>query len=373
MNDTQLRLATARQALAALEAEALVVTQAHNRRYLTAFTGSAGIVVITADQARFLADSRYLQQAARQAEGYAVVPVRVRYQDSLQEVLRDLGVTRVAFEAEHLTVAELGRWRESMEGIEWLPSAGLVERQRMVKTAEEIALIRQAAELADAAMAHVQATLRPGRTEAQVAWDIERFLREQGAEGMAFAPIVAAGENGALPHHHPGQRVIQAGEPIVVDLGARLNGYNSDLTRTFSLGPARDADYPRVFDLVAAANLKAQAGIRAGVTGTAADTLAREMIKEAGYGDEFGHSLGHGVGLDVHEGPRLSFVPPESTLEPGNVVTIEPGVYLPDRFGVRIEDLVVVQATGVEVLSQGPQGGGARVTAQRRASRSPRP
>lgn len=336
-------------------AEALVITQAHNRRYLTAFTGSAGIAVITADQARFLADSRYFRQAERQAVGYEVELVRVRYQDSLQEVLTDLGVTRVAFEAEHLTVAELGRWEENMPTVEWLSSTGLVERQRMVKTPEEITLIRRAAELADAAMAHVQSTLRPGLTEAQVAWDIERFLREQGAEGMAFAPIVAAGENGALPHHHPGQRVIQAGEPIVVDLGARLNGYNSDLTRTFSLGPARDGDYARIFGLVAEANLRSQAGIRAGVSGTMADALARDLIKEAGFGDEFGHSLGHGVGLDVHEGPRLSFVPPENTLEAGNVVTIEPGIYLPDRFGVRIEDLVVVRADGVEVLSRAPK------------------
>jgi Xaa-Pro aminopeptidase len=209
--------------------------------------------------------------------------------------------------------------------------------------------------VADAALAHVVSTSRAGQTEAVVAWRVEQFLRGAGAEGLAFTTIVAAGENGALPHHSAGDRVIQEGEPIVVDLGARLQGYNSDLTRTFSIGPAKDPDYRRVYDLVASANDTARAGIRAGMTGEAADALARDLIRSAGFGEEFGHSLGHGVGLNVHEGPRLSFVPPEVVLQSGNVVTVEPGIYLAGRFGVRIEDLVLVGENGVEVLSRAPK------------------
>jgi Xaa-Pro aminopeptidase len=354
MTDTELRLATVRADLAGLAADALVIGQEHNRRYLTGFTGSAGLVVVTADAALLLADSRYVEQAAREAAGFEVVKVPGRFQDTLGERLKALGVAKVAFEAEHVTVAELKRWQEGLPDLAFMPATGIVERQRAVKTPAELGAIRRAAALADAAMGHVMATVRPGQTEAEVAWAIERFLREQGAEGLAFPPIVAAGENGALPHHHPGQRVIAAGEPIVVDLGACLDGYNSDLTRTFSIGPARDADYGAVFAIVAGASAAAQAALRPGLTGLAADAVARDRIKAAGFGEQFGHSLGHGVGLNVHEGPRLSFVPPESELAAGNVVTVEPGIYLSGRFGVRIEDLVVIHDQGVEVLSQAP-------------------
>jgi Xaa-Pro aminopeptidase len=355
MNEVEGRLAAVGAALAALEVEAIVITQEHNRRYLTGFSGSAGIVVVTPGSARLLADTRYYEQAAEEATAYEVVKVTSRYQDTLASTLGELGVQQAAFEAEHLTVAELGRWQEGMPGIGWHSSSGVVEALRAVKSDSELAAIRRAAVLADSAMAHVEATARPGMTERALAWEIERFLRQNGAEGLAFPPIVAAGENSALPHHSPGERVIGAGEPIVVDLGARVDGYHSDLTRTFSIGPARDPDYEAVYAIVLDANRLATAGIRAGLGGVAADALARDHIASAGYGEAFGHSLGHGVGLNVHEGPRLSFVPPETTLVAGNVVTIEPGIYLPGRFGVRIEDLAVVGDAGVDVLSQAPR------------------
>jgi Xaa-Pro aminopeptidase len=365
MTDTAARLAALRSDLAGLGAEALVITQEHNRRYLTGFTGSAGLVVITATAARLLADARYVEQASREAAGFEVVRVTGRFQDSLAEQLKDLGVKKAAFEAEHVTVAELKRWQESLPAVTFEPVTGQIERQRAVKTPAELDAIRQAAALADAAMAFVAQTIRPGQTEAEMAWSIERFLREHGADGLAFPPIVAAGENGALPHHRPSTRVIQAGEPIVVDLGARLNGYNSDLTRTFCIGPATDPEYAQVFDVVVSANEAARRALRPGMTGLAVDSVARDHIKAAGYGDHFGHGLGHGVGLNVHEGPRLTFVPPESSILAGNVVTVEPGIYLSGRFGVRLEDLVAIHATHVEVLSRAPKvavippGGGA--------------
>jgi Xaa-Pro aminopeptidase len=351
MSEVTQRIDMVRRQLPELDIEALVITQEANRRYVTDFTGSAGVVVLTPTEARLLIDFRYQEQAEKQAQAYTLAKVPSRYQDSMAEVLTELGVTRVGFEAEHLSVAELARWTELLPSVTWVSTSGVVEAGRAVKSASELAAIRRAAALADAAMAHVQATVRPGQTEAEVAWSVEKFMRDAGADGLAFATIVGAGENGALPHHSPGGRQIQAGEPIVVDLGARLDGYHSDLTRTFCIGPAQDPDYQRVYDIVAAANLTAAKGIKAGMTGMAADSLARELIKAEGFGENFGHGLGHGVGLNIHEGPRLSFVPPEVELEVGNVVTIEPGIYLPGRFGVRTEDLAVIGPDGVEVLS----------------------
>lgn len=355
MSDTTQRIENLRRQLPELGIDALVITQEANRRYVTDFTGSAGVVVLTPTEARLLVDFRYLEQAERQAPEYALVKVPSRYQDTMAEVLVELGLNRVGFEAEHLSVAELARWTERLPEVTWVSTAGVVEAGRAVKSAAELAAIRRAAALADAAMAHVQATIRPGQTEAEVAWSVEKFMRDAGAEGLAFATIVGAGENGALPHHSPGARVIRAGEPIVVDLGARLAGYHSDLTRTFCIGPAQDPDYERVYDIVAEANLTAVKGIKAGMSGLAADSLARDLIKAEGFGENFGHGLGHGVGLNIHEGPRLTFVPPEVPLSVGNVVTIEPGIYLPGRFGVRTEDLAVIGPDGVEVLSHAPK------------------
>jgi Xaa-Pro aminopeptidase len=187
--------------------------------------------------------------------------------------------------------------------------------------------------------------------ENELAWELEKFMRERGAEGLAFPIIVGSGTNSALPHHATGDKPIEAGEPIVVDMGAAIDGYNGDLTRTFSLGPAVDPDYESVYAIVAEANQAAAGGIRAGVTGRDADALARSVIEDAGYGEAFGHGLGHGVGLNVHEMPRLSPAAGEAQLRAGMVITIEPGIYLPGRFGVRIEDLAVVREDGIEFLS----------------------
>jgi len=345
------RLQRVRGDMLAASLDALIVSEAGNRRWLTGFTGSAGWPVVLSDDAFLLTDSRYFEQVEREAPEFRLERFSANPLKRLSELLLEQGVSRAGFERETLTVGQFESLRKHGPGVEWSPTSGLVEFHRAVKTDEEIERIRSAEILSDRAMAHAAETVRPGMTEAELAWALERYMRENGAEAMAFPIIVAAGENGSLPHHSPSDRPIDAGEPIVIDLGARVDGYNGDLTRTFSLGEATDRDYRHVFEVVTEANRVASAGIRPGVTGREADELARAVIGDAGYGEFFGHGLGHGVGLNVHEAPRLGPAADDSPLREGMVVTVEPGIYLPGRFGVRIEDLVVVRGDGVEVVS----------------------
>jgi Xaa-Pro aminopeptidase len=262
----------------------------------------------------------------------------------------------VGFEAAYLScrgyrrlayaVAEAG-WQ-----VEWLPQDGLVEDLRERKAPAEVAAIREALRLTEQVFEEVAALLAPGLTERQVAWEIERRLRERGSEGLAFPPIVAAGKNSARPHHHLTDYAIQAGEPIIIDMGGRLHGYCADLTRTLILGEPT-ARFREIYTLVRQAQARAEAGITAGMNSLDADALAREMITQAGYGEAFGHSLGHGVGLAVHEAPSLSPHKDRATeLKPGSIVTVEPGIYLPDWGGIRLEDMVLVRSEGAEVLTR---------------------
>lgn len=349
------RLSSVQADLARHALAALVVSHANNRRYLTGFTGSAGLLVVMPDTAYLLADSRYYEQAAREAPH--VVLERAGYETlpRLADVLARHDARKVGFEAGAVTVQQLKEMREKVPGVEWMATTGIVERHRTIKAPDEIDAIRRAIDISDRAMAHAWEVVRPGMTEADLAWALEVYMREHGADGMAFDIIVGAGENGALPHHRAGQRVIHAGEPIVVDMGARLGGYHSDITRTFCIGEARDPDYARVYDIVDAANRAAIAGARPGMTGKEVDALGRDVIVAAGFGEQFGHSLGHGVGLDVHEGPRVGFLSADAKLEAGMVFTVEPGIYLPGRFGVRIEDIVVLREDGAEVLTRAPK------------------
>lgn len=344
------RLARIRAALAEHEIDALVVEQPENRRYLSGFTGSAGRLVVSPEAAHLVTDSRYYERVEREAPDVTLVQGPKPF-DALAELLDQLGVTRAGFEADYVTVGILRKLEASGEGRSWLPTQGAVEALRERKSEDEVAVLRRAIELADRVMEHAWQILRPGMTEAELAWALERWLREHGAEAVAFDIIVGAGENGALPHHSPGDRPIALGDGIVIDLGARLEGYHSDLTRSFSFGPPGDPDYERVWQVVADANRAAAEALRPGMTGREVDGVARKIIADAGYGEAFGHGLGHGVGLQIHEGPRLSPLASERPLQAGNVVTLEPGVYLPGRFGVRIEDIALVTSDGCEILS----------------------
>ncbi len=351
MTEQHNRRQALRLRLQELELDAFVVHQAENRRYLTGFTGTAGLPVITPTAAWLLVDGRYDERARREAPDITVVRIGAAAYETLQQCLTEVQARRVGFEADTVSVSELQRLTEHLPDVEWVATTAEVEKLRAVKSEAEIERLRAAAALTDEALAFACQHARPGMTEGELAWAIEVFLREHGAEALAFETIVASGPNAALPHHQSGDRPLAVGEPIIIDLGARVHGYCGDLTRTFSLGPAADPLYLSVYEIVERANRQAIAGLRPGVTTAELDALARGVIEAAGYGDRFVHGLGHGVGLQVHELPRLGPVTPAATLHAGMVVTIEPGIYLPERFGVRIEDLVVIRDHGAQVLS----------------------
>ncbi|MEJ2207540.1 MAG: Xaa-Pro peptidase family protein [Anaerolineae bacterium] len=347
------RLEKLRNSMAEGELDAMLVTQPENRRYLSGFTGSAGTLVITPDQAILITDFRYYEQVARQAPEFELARIRTKLADLLPGLLQDLGVARLGFESQHLTVDQYRELTDATGDVEWQATKEMVERLRAVKEEDEVEALRRSAALTDAAFAHLLSVIQPGMTETQAAWEIEAYMRSHGASKVAFDLIVAAGPNGALPHARPGTHIIQEGEPIVCDIGCVIDGYCSDMTRTFCLGQP-EAHYLEVWQIVLRAQEAAEAAIEPGMTAVEADALARRVIEQAGYGEQFGHGLGHGVGLAIHEKPRASRLSDE-VLEADMSLTVEPGIYLPGEFGVRIEDLVMIRPGGVEVLSQSPK------------------
>jgi Xaa-Pro aminopeptidase len=353
------RLAALRNLLSSQNVDALLVCGPENRRYLSGFSAEDpdwGLLLITQAAALLITDFRYQIWAQQEAAAFRIEVYRQTLGDSLAELLKELGVRRLGFEAAHLSYRQYQRLSAAAatQGlrVEWEPLEGLVEELRETKAPDELAAMRRALELSELVLRRVAAALAPGKTERQVAWEIEKGLREGGAEALAFPPIVAAGTNGASPHHQPGDRVIEAGEPIIIDMGARVNGYCADLTRTYLLGPP-DERFQEIYTLVRQAQARAETGLRAGMDTLTGDALAREVIAEAGYGEAFGHSLGHGVGLTVHENPSLNPNPERRTLlKSGSVLTVEPGIYLADWGGVRLENMVLLQPQGAEVLNR---------------------
>ena len=339
------------EALGGAGVEALVVTDLLNVRYLTGFTGTNALCVVGPGLRLFVTDFRYLEQAAEQVDaGWE----RLQGRQELLEAVRDRLPARLGFEDGHVTVRRHGKLGELLgEGVELVPAGPLVEGLRAVKEPEELDRIRAAAALADAMYEHLCAIGLVGRTEREVVLDLEAEMRRRGAE-PSFPTIVASGPHGALPHASPRDERIEAGTLVVVDLGCLLDGYCSDCTRTFATGRLSD-EARAVYDLVLDAQERSLAAVRAGAEEREVDAVARGAIEEGGHGERFGHGLGHGVGLEIHEAPRLSPTA-DGRLEAGNVVTVEPGVYVPGSFGVRIEDLVVVRDDEPEVLSAFPKG-----------------
>lgn len=351
------RLDKFRTVMTDIELDGFLVTQPENRCYLSGFTGSSGILIITADKQALATDSRYYEQVRQQCPGWELIEVGYNFVGSMLEILRELelGGRRVGFEAGYISVSTLHAWERVVQGrLILVHTDGAVETLRMQKDAQEINQIKQAVSLADEALAHIVRWMQPGMTELEVAWELESYMRTHGASTMSFEPIVASGPNSAKPHARPTDRPLQKGEPITMDFGCVVGGYCSDLTRTICLGDPTDDKYMAIWETVLHAQQAAIGGAKAGLTGEAVDQIAREIVAEAGYGDNFGHGLGHGVGLAVHEGPRYSYTYPHD-VPAGAVMTIEPGIYLPDWGGVRIEDMVVVRAEGVEVLTQAPK------------------
>ncbi|MEA2220377.1 MAG: Xaa-Pro aminopeptidase [Solirubrobacteraceae bacterium] len=332
------------------ELDVLVVSNVVNVRWLTGFTGSNALALVGTNQRRFITDFRYLTQAADELDELWEREIATELLRRAVEGLPGDRPLRLGFDDAHLTVKQHAQLVELVpEGVELVPAGGILEAQRAVKDMAEVDAIRAAARLADAALEEVLVAGLVGRTERDVALDIEIAMRRRGAQGVSFPPIVAAAEHGALVHAQPRDVQIPAGTLVVVDWGAMLDGYASDCTRTFATGELDPRDRA-VYDLVALAQLEALDAVRPGPTGKEVDAVARAIIEQAGHGEHFGHGLGHGVGLEVHEGPRLS-KQGDDALAAGNVVTIEPGVYVPGAVGVRIEDLVLVTEDGHEVLS----------------------
>ena len=331
------------------EVDRLLVTNLVNVRYLTGFGGTNGACLCGAEERVFLTDFRYTERAAAEVEGWEVVAVGGDWYAGIAERLG--GST--GFEDDNLTVRALARLEDQLPaGAELVPCGGAVERLRRVKDGPELEAIAAAARLADEVYLFATERGLRGRTEHDVAAAAVARMRELGAE-PSFPPIVAGGPNGALPHAEPGGREIGAGELVVFDMGAELDGYCSDCTRTFATGEVGGAA-AEVYDLVRTAQRAALDAVEAGAEGRAVDAVAREIIDAAGHGERFGHGLGHGVGMEVHEAPRLS-ARSDDVIETGEVVTIEPGVYLPGELGVRIEDLVTVTADGCRNLSGLPK------------------
>ena len=347
------------RALASADVDALIVTSLTNIRYLTGFTGSAAMLAVTAERATLTTDGRYRTQAAEQvaASGLAdSVEIVIGGAEAQREaVLAAVGeIERVGLEADHMTWAQATAWTERL-GRAPVATSGLIEALREVKDAGEIDRMRHAASIADDALAEVlplmSSTGTEPITESEFALALDSAMRQRGAESVAFETIVASGENSAKPHHHPSERTIMVGDPVVVDFGATFEGYRSDMTRTFVVGGEPTGDLKVIFDLVATSQAAGVAAVRPGVTAGSVDDVCRGVIAAGGMAERFEHSTGHGVGLDIHEMPWVA-AQGTAILEAGTVVTVEPGVYVAGVGGVRIEDTLVVTENGAEALTR---------------------
>jgi Xaa-Pro aminopeptidase len=326
-------------------AEDIAKTIGANRRYLSGFSGSMGHLLITRDQAIIAVDFRYYEQAERESPNFRLFQASTGMATWLPQLISEGGLAgqKLGFESQGLTYGMFRSLKTAIEALpesdrpDLVPTDNIVESLRVIKEPDEIEAVARAVALGDAAFEHVAAKIQPGWTEKQVAWEIEKYAREHGAEGLSFPTIVAAGPWGAMPHAQPRDHVIQEGDGVVIDMGVNLEGYMSDLTRTIVVGKPDDK-FKEIYDIVLAAQLTAEEMAREGMTGSEVHLIAHKVIEEAGYGENFGHGLGHGVGLQVHESPRVSRTS-EDVLREGMIFTVEPGIYLQGWGGIRIEDM----------------------------------
>jgi Xaa-Pro aminopeptidase len=349
------RLAAVGALLTREQLDGLLVCGAANIRYLCGFSGSSGMLFVSQTDRVLITDYRYTAQAA--AEVGRVARVLIEEQSLWQGLWQQLAAmpsVRVAgFESAHLIHRDFQRLLESGARWQWRPTMGLIEVLREKKDDVEVEHIREAVKCAEAALELTVSRVRAGMSEMEIAGVLESSLRQMGSEDYAFPTIIASGPNAAMPHARPTNRILRSGELLLIDFGARVGGYCSDITRTFIAGKP-DSRQQEVHDVVRLANERASAAVRPGMAGRDADRLARGYIEDRGFGEWFGHSLGHGIGLEVHEAPRLARTA-ETALAEGAVVTVEPGIYLPEWGGVRIEDDVHLGAAGVEVLTRFPR------------------
>jgi Xaa-Pro aminopeptidase len=358
------RLTRLRLAMAEAQCPAILVSQPESRRYLSGYGAkdlpprdSAGYLLITEDRQLLLTDPRTEEQAAVEAPDFErrIAGPTTRMRDLLREVAAELRLSRIGFEANHLPYGLWEHFGEALDGVASLePAPSLIDRIRMVKDPDEVAVLRAAIELNDAAFAHLARGLAVGQTEAELAWEMERFVRTNGGDGLAFDPITVGGPNTAVPHAVPSDRPIREDELVLFDIGSKVRGYCSDMTRTLCVESAAPRLH-EIWHVVRDAQLAAKDAVQPGMTGAAVDAVARDVIERAGYGEAFLHGLGHGIGLEVHEPPWITRTRGDDVLTPGMVFTIEPGIYLQGLGGVRIEDIVLLTERGAEVLSASPK------------------
>lgn len=340
---TKLRLA-----LEEHQIDALLITSGYNRRYITDFTGTAGVAIISKDQAVFITDFRYTEQAEKQISNFEIVKHTKSLIEEVSVQIDKMGVKKLGFEKDNMTYAMFESYQKAINS-DLIPVSGLVEKIRLIKTSQEITIIKAAAEIADAAFKHIISFIAPGKTELEVSNELEFFMRKQGASSSSFDIIVASGLRSALPHGVASEKTIEKGDFVTLDFGALYNGYVSDITRTVAVGEPSE-QLKEIYQIVLDSQMMSLEKIKPGMTGIEADAVARDYIKSKGFGEAFGHSLGHGIGLEVHEAPGLSFRS-ETVLEEGMVITIEPGIYLPGIGGVRIEDDAIMTSTGTSKIT----------------------
>ncbi len=330
--------------------DALLLAGSVNRRYASGFTGSAGAVMISRENAWLITDFRYTQQASVQCPGFTIVTLKS--EEKLHDWVSEHGCHRIGFEADTWTIDAFEPYK-SLSETQWIPIQNDLMKLRVVKEAEEIESVEKAAAIADHGFQHILKFIRPGITENEVALELEFFMRKAGASGLSFDSIVASGERSSMPHGVASDKVLHDGDLLTLDFGCVVDGYCSDMTRTLVVGKA-SLEQKKIYDIVLQAQLASLEMVKVGVRCSEVDQAGRSIIDAAGYGPQFGHGTGHGVGLEIHEYPRVA-ASSETPLSAGMIITIEPGIYLPGFGGVRIEDLIVVTETGYRLLSSSPK------------------
>ena len=337
------------------EYDAALIASPENRFYFTGFESSDGYLIISKDEAVFITDGRYIEAAQIKAKGCKVV-LQEKKASQIKDILVSLGAKSVAVEADRMTLSEYTLFASALEGIEIIADGSLdseINSLRSVKTPEEVEKIKTAQAIAEKAFEHILGFIKAGRTEKEIALELDYYMLSHGAQGISFETIAVSGAKSSMPHGVPDEKPIENGDFLTMDFGAVYEGYHSDMTRTVAVGNASD-EMKEVYYTVLKAQESSIAAIRAGLSCKDADAAARSVIENAGCGEYFTHSTGHGVGVEIHEFPNLSHIS-DKTLKIGNIVTVEPGIYIPKKFGVRIEDMVLVCENGCENLTKAPK------------------
>lgn len=346
------RIEKLREKMAAKEIQSFLVISDPNRNYLSGFTGNESFTLITKDGAYFITDSRYTEQAKLQVKDFQILEYKGKIIDFIADLVNSKGIKNIAIEENIVTLSFYQELKSKYTG-EILSGQKEIEDLRMIKSKDEIEKIKKAASIADNGFSHLLNFIKEGMTEREIALELEFFMKKQGASGLSFETIAASGNRSSLPHGAASEKVIKNGEFLTLDFGCIYQGYCSDMTRTVAIGDV-SSKMIDIYNIVLEANMRVLKSIKEGIACKDIDAIARDYIREMGYGDNFGHGLGHGVGREIHEAPRLSPAS-DTVLKSGMVVTDEPGIYLPGEFGVRIEDLVLVTEDGLEVLSKSPK------------------